>query len=189
MADSEEEDDMSNRRAALGAALLWPLLGSACSGPERVVVDNYFNAVNHQDNQTLSSFALVQFEKRVDKWSITAVSPETRSPASLPELVKTAKEVESALAANKKEYSAYFNQHPKEVDEVQDLLKKAQKAPPRLAGIAADWEKFIQKERGIKKALAEAKDAVEKEKRNMTLSVGSADENAQGDVLSKQVDL
>ena len=72
------------RCGVLGVALLsW-----ACGHPEQRVVDQYFNAVNAQDNQTLSSFSIVKFDKKLDKWSIVQVSADQKAPASLPELSK-----------------------------------------------------------------------------------------------------
>jgi len=56
----------------------------ACGHAEQRVVDQYFNAVNAQDTQTLSSFAAVKFDKKVQRWSIVQVQPETRGPAPLP---------------------------------------------------------------------------------------------------------
>ncbi len=64
-------------------ALLMALAVVACGHPEKRVVDQYFNAVNAQDNQTLSSFAAVKFDKKVDRWSIVSVSPETKAPATM----------------------------------------------------------------------------------------------------------
>ncbi len=57
--------------------------------------------------------------------------------------------------------------------------------------MAAKWAQFNEKDRELKKAVAEAKAAVEKEKRNTSLSVGQHDdvEKLTGEVVSKQVDL
>jgi hypothetical protein len=55
--------------------------------------------------------------------------------------------------------------------------------------VATRWEEFNQKDRETKKAVAEARDAVEREKRNMALSVGTSDglEAMQGEVKTKKV--
>jgi len=137
----------------------------ACGGhPEKRVVDQYFNAVNAQDNQTLASFAAVKLDKKVDNWKINETSPETRTPAELPALAKKVTDLELALADNKKAYNAYFLDHPKEVDQVRELLKKDAKIPANLQSYATEWQKFIQKEAELKKGLAAAKIAVEREK-------------------------
>jgi DNA polymerase III gamma/tau subunit len=173
-----------------GAALFAALLAAACGHPEQRVLDQYFNAVNAQDNQTLSSFAAVKFDQKVDRWSIVQVSAESKAPASLPELVKKAKDVEKQIAENKKAASQYFLDNPKVV-QIQEAQRKDAKVPANLQAIAAEWEKFNQKDRDLKKALAEAKEAVDKEKRDVQLSVGDlADvETLSGEVTIKTVDL
>jgi len=57
---------MSMRGAALPLVLALSALGCQ-SHPEKGVVDQYFNAVNAKDSQTLSSFAAVSFDKKVDR--------------------------------------------------------------------------------------------------------------------------
>lgn len=163
----------------------------ACGHPEQRVIDQYFNAVNQQDTQTLSSFASVRFDKKVEKWKITGVSEETRSPAQLPSLVAKVSELDLALSDNKKAYNAYFLDHPKEVDQVRDLLKKDAKIPANLQSYATEWEKFTQKEKDLKKSLADGKDAVEREKHNVSLSIGNLDdiETLTGEMVTKNIDL
>jgi hypothetical protein len=170
--------------------LVAPLLAIACGHAEQRVLDQYFNAVNAQDNQTLSSFAAVRFDQKVDKWSIVSVSEESKGPAGLPDLVKKAKDVEKQIAENKKAASQFFLDNPKVV-QVQEAQRKDGKVPAGLAGVAAEWEKFNQKDRDLKKSLAEAKEAVDREKRDVQLSVGDLPdlESLTGSVTSKTVDL
>jgi hypothetical protein len=183
---------MSDRgalRIILAVALA--VVSVACGHPEQRVIDQYFNAVNQQDTQTLSSFASVRFDKKVDKWKITGVSEETRSAAQLPSLVAKVSELELALSDNKKAYNAYFLDHPKEVDQVRDLLKKDAKIPANVQSYAAEWEKFTQKEKDLKKSLADGKDAVEREKHNVSLSIGNLEdiETLTGEMVTKNIDL
>jgi hypothetical protein len=188
-----KEDGMSDR-GALGiiVALAVAGLSVACGHPEQRVVDQYFNAVNAQDNQTLASFAAVKFAKKVDRWKIVSTTEEQRTPAQLPSLVAKVTELDLAFADNKKAYLGYFNANPKEVSTVQDLLKKENaKIPPNLQTYAAEWQKFTQKERELKKGLAEAKDAVEREKHNVSLSLGNLEdiETLTGEMVTKTVEL
>jgi hypothetical protein len=183
---------MSDRgalRIILAVALA--LVSVACGHPEQRVIDQYFNAVNQQDTQTLSSFASVKFDKKVDRWKITAVSEETRTAAQLPSLVAKVGELDLAVNDNKKAYNAYFLDHPKEVDQVRDLLKKDAKIPANLQSYASEWEKFTQKEKDLKKALADSKDAVEREKHNVSLSIGNLEdiESLTGEMVTKNIDL
>jgi ketosteroid isomerase-like protein len=171
-------------------ALAVAVVAVACGHAEQRVVDQYFNAVNAQDNQTLSSFAAVKFDQKVDKWSISAVSPETPADAPLPELVKKAKDIEKEIAENKKAANQYFLDHPA-VATIMESQRKDGKVPGNLQGVASEWEKFNQKDRDLKKAQAEAKDAVDKEKRDVQLSVGQVSdlESLTGKMISKTVDL
>ena len=182
---------MSERKSALLIALGLAVTGAACGHPEQRVVDQYFNALRAGDNQTLTSFAMVGFDKKVDRWSITATQPETRTPAPLPELAKKLKAAEESLAANKKAAGAYALDHYAEIDKIRDLEKKNAKIPPALNAVHDRWADFNQKDRELKKAVAEAKEALEREKRNVTLSMGQMDnlDSLTGEMVSKQIDL
>jgi hypothetical protein len=182
---------MSNRNWGRGSALLLALAAFACGKPEQRVVDQYFNAINAQDNQTLSSFSTVQFDKKAQHWRITAVSETTTVPAPLPDLAKTAKEIEGKIADNKKAASAYVLEHPNDVDQVRELSRKNAKIPARLKDVAEQWDKFNETDRDLKKSLAEAKDAVDKERREVVLSVRDLPdlETLPGEMSTKTVDL
>jgi hypothetical protein len=184
---------MSDRRAVrIILALTLAGVSVACGYPEQGVVDQYFNAVNAQDNQTLASFSAAKFDKKVDRWKITAESQETRTPAQLGAFIAKVDETETALNENKKAYNAYFLDHPKEVDQVREILKKEDpKIPASLQSYATQWQQFIDKEQELKKALSEAKDAVEREKHSMSLSVGNLEdlESLTGEMVTKTVDM
>jgi hypothetical protein len=166
-------------------------LAVACSGPENFVIEKYFQAVNAKDNDTLTSFALVAFDKKVDTYQIKKVVGENKEAAPLAELVNKQRGIEAQINDNKRAYSNYNLDHTAEVTEVRALKKSGDPIPAKLAGVAADWEKFTEKEKELKKQLADAKSLVEKEKKAMGVSVGNvADiEALSGDVLTKQVEL
>jgi len=182
---------MRDRGAARLAVVALGLALAGCGHPEQNVVNQYFGAVNQKDNQTISSFAVVGFDQKVDNWSIAQTGPETRQPAPLTELVKKRAEADAAVNENKKKASAYALDHIAEVDQIREAHKKNQPVPAKLQGIAAEWEKFNQTDRELKKALAEAKDAVEQEKRKVVLSIGQLDdlETLTGEMITKDLDL
>src|SRR5262245_63837804 len=92
---------MRTKLLTRGGALVTALLAVACGHPEKRVVDQYFNAVNAQDNQTLSSFSAVKWDKgKVDRWSIVSVSPETKTPATLADLSKKFKDFDKQISEN-----------------------------------------------------------------------------------------
>jgi hypothetical protein len=183
------------RERATGLAVALGLLAGvvACSSPEKNVINQYFTALRAGDQNTLTSFAMVAFDQKVDDWKVVKVGPETKAPVTLPELVKKQKDLEAQLAANTREARAWgndLNTYPK-LDEVRTLEQKGQKVPARLEPIQKKWSEYNAKDRELKKAVAEAKDAVERERHNVELSVGQVDdvENMGGEVLSKDVDV
>jgi hypothetical protein len=174
-----------------GAILIAAAFLAACGHPEQRVVDKYFQAVNQKDNQTIGSFALVTFDKKVDKWVIKKEISENKEPAPLAALVKKQKEIEGQIADNRKKYNAYFLDNMKEVDEFRDIRKGGGKVPAKLSTVATEWEGYEQKEKELKKQLADAKQAVERETANMMVSVGTVDQaqELEGEVINKQIEL
>jgi hypothetical protein len=184
---------MRERATAIGVALGLAVSGLACSSTEKNVVNQYFGALRANDQGTLTSFAMVAFDQKVDDFSIVAVSPGVRTPATLPDLVKKQKDLEAELAKNTRDARAWGNDlaiYPK-LEQVRTIHQKGGKVPAALQPIAEKWENFQNEDRRLKKELSEAKGAVEREKRNVGLSVGQAEdvETLTGEVLSKNVDL
>ena len=161
----------------------------ACSGSEGKVVDQYFSALRQQDDQTLASFAAVKFDKKVEKWSITEAAAEERQPALLGQLVSQFRDAERAFDENKKAYRAYFLQYPTEVDKVQEAIKKGASVPASLKVHFDKWQEFLDKEKELKKKVADAKLALDKEKRLVQLSVGQVEdlESLTGEMLTKRL--
>jgi hypothetical protein len=186
---------MSHRRALrIVLALALPVVAVACGGSEKRVLDQYFGAVNANDSQTLSSFALVKFPnngKPVQNWRVVSASEQAPVPAPLPELVAKMQAAEAAVNENKKKARNYDLENLNEVEQVRDLLRKNAAVPAKLAPVAAEWKKFNDQDRDLKRALAEARDAVEKEKRTMALSVGHSEglEDMKGQLLTKQLEV
>jgi septal ring factor EnvC (AmiA/AmiB activator) len=164
---------------------------AACGHRDQRLVDQYFNAVNAKDNQTLGSFAAVGFDKKVDRWRIAKESDEEKAPIPLTDLIAKQKELEKAVAENKKAATAYSMDHYAEVDQVREARKAGKPVPAKLSAVAAEWDKYNQKDRDLKKALADASAAVEKEKRNLERSLGPTEnaEGLSGDMVTKRLDL
>jgi septal ring factor EnvC (AmiA/AmiB activator) len=164
---------------------------AACGHRDQRLVDQYFNAVNSKDNQTLGSFAAVGFDKKVDRWRIAKESDEEKAPIPLTDLIAKQKDLEKAVADNKKAATAYSMDHYAEVDQVREVRKAGKPVPAKLQAVAAEWDKYNQKDRDLKKALADATAAVEKEKRNLERSLGPTEnaEGLSGDMVTKRLDL
>jgi hypothetical protein len=186
---------MRERGTALAVAvgLGLALAGLACGSSESKVVDQYFGALKANDQNTLTSFAMVAFDQKVDNWKITAEGPEVKAPAPLPDLVKKQKDLQAELDKNTRDARAWGNDlkiYP-DLDKVRQAQQKGQKIPPALQPIADKWENFQSEDRRLKKAVGEAKQAVEREKRNVGLSIGQMEdvESLTGDMLTRDIDL
>jgi len=179
------------RRGVLLAAVAVAAVAVGCSNPLKFVIDNYFRAVNQDDSQTLSSFATVAFDGKVQHWEITQTLQPTEAPAALPDLVQKVKDAEAALLANKREVRNYNFDHTVEVDQVRELRKADKPIPAKLQDVAETWEKFVEKDRELKRALARAKEAVEKEKTVELLSVSGVQnvDDLPGTVVTQQLEL
>ena len=180
---------MSTRAAALPLFLALTALGCQ-SHPEKGVVDQYFNAVNSKDSQTLASFAAVSFDKKVDRWEIKKTLDETKSDAPLPALAQKVRDLEAELANNTKAARAYNNDHYVELDQLK-ALKKDAPVPAKLQPIKAEWDKFNAKDQELKRSIANAKAEVEKEKRSVVRSIGQADdaETLTGELKEKKIEV
>ncbi len=178
---------MKNFYVAFTAAAALAAFTAACGNQETQVIENFFRAVQAKDNQTISSFAVVQFDQEVKSWKVKSVGEEQRAPAPLPALAKALKEADDAVAQNKKDASAYFNAHPLEVDKVKPLVESGGKIPANLQKTADDWKKFSDQDHALKDKAGEAKQAYDREKRLVTMSTGQAGEadTLAGDVITK----
>jgi hypothetical protein len=184
-----------NKRGAFLVGLGMAVAVAACGHPDQRVVDQYYNALRQGDTQTLTSFALVQLDQKVDSWKITGSTPETQAPAPLADLIKKVQQLDTDVTANKREKQSYANEDNgkryQQIQDVQEAQRKNAKVPPALAEVAQKWADLNEKERALKKQLADAKTAVEHEKRNVTLSVGNQNdvENMTGQMVTRDLDL
>lgn len=184
---------MRERTAALAVALGLALAGMSCGDAVTGVIDHYFTALNANDTNTLTSFASVILDEKVDSWKIVSIGEEKRGPASLPQLVVKRTELEAALAENKKGFQAWGNDleiYPK-LERVRELQKAEKKIPKSLQPIAEKSDEFNGRDRELKVEVSKAKQAVEAEMRNTVLSLGQLEgiETLPGEVVSKTVDL
>ena len=169
------------------AAAALAALALGCGNQETQVIENFFRAVKAKDNQTVTSFSMVQFDQEVKSWKVKSVGEEQRVPAPLASLAAALKTAEEAEAQNKKDASAYFNAHPLEVDKVKPLVESGSAVPKNLQKTAEDWKKFNDMDKELKAKAAEAKQAYDREKRLVTMSTHQpADADALvGDVVTK----
>ena len=179
------------RRTTELAVLAVAGLMVACGHPEQTVVTQYFNAVKAQDNQTLSSFSAVNFDKPVQSAKILASSEETKGPAALPGLIAAVKDAETMVSENRTKATEFRNKSFSEWEQVQELQKKGQPIPTKLSAVAEGYQAFTKKDLELKKAVARAKEAVEHERHLASLSLGQLPDldSLEGEVVGKQLQL
>jgi hypothetical protein len=182
---------MRHRVAASLGALTLAVLGVACGHPEKSVIEQYFNALRAGDQQTLSSFAAFTFDKKPERWAIKGTIDEQKVPAVLPDLVQKAADAEKAMAENKKQAQLHYNDNYLMVEQVKEAQKKGAPISAKLQPVAAKWNEFQNKGRDLMKAVAQTKDAVEKEKRAVQKSVGQMDDllTLPGEMIEKKVEV
>jgi hypothetical protein len=178
---------MKNSYAGFGAVSVLAAMTMACGSPEGQVIDNFFRAVQAKDSQTVTSFSMVPFDQVVKGWKVKSVGEELRVPAPLSALAAALKAAEEAESQNKKDAGAYFNAHPLEVDKVKPLVESGGAVPKNLQKTADDWKKFNDTDKDLKAKSAEAKQAYDRERRLVTMSVGQAGnpEALAGDLITK----
>jgi hypothetical protein len=180
---------MNVRRATLAVVLLGAAALGACGHPEQRVVDQYFGAVRAKDNQTLQSFAAVNFTDPVERWKVKEEIEDTKEPAPLTALVAKFQAAEKSVADNKKQASAYNLDNFTQIDQVKAARKAGGAVPANLAATAAKWDEFNENDRKFKKEVASTKEAMDKEKRHMQRSLGTAEglEAMAGEVQTKKL--
>ncbi len=161
----------------------------ACGHSEKGVVDQYFRAVQQQDTQTQSAFSVFSFDQKVEKWEIKGDSGENKSAAPLPDLIKAQQAAQKDLEAHNKEFSQYKLENAIDLNAYKEIRDKGGKVPAKLQPMADRVTQFAERDKEVKKKLAEAKEAVAREKAVMTKSVQSPDnlESLTGELIDKKL--
>ena len=180
------------RSVGTGIILAAALVLAGCGHPEQRVVDQYFGAVNAGDNQTITSFAAVKFDKKVEKWKIVAVSPEVTAEAPLPGLVKGLADAQTAYDTEKKQITRLANENYTDYQQVTEIEKKGGKIPANLQDMHDKLEGWKKRDKELKQQIMASTAAADAERRIVQLSMGSTVEGLDtvpADVASKDVEL
>ena len=180
------------RHVARGGALALALALVGCGHPEQKVVDQYFNAVNRRTTRPSQlRRGQVRQEGRQAGRS-PQVTPKTKAPGGAARAREEGQRADGRSPTTRRPTTPTSSTTRRRSTRSASCCKKdAQDSRPTSKRYAAEWEKFNEKDRDLKKALADAKDAVEKEKRNVALSVGQLDdiETLTGELVTKTLDL
>lgn len=173
---------------------------SACSSPnaqEENLVRQYFRASSLRDNQTLSNFAVVNFDPKTDgvvtDFDVTAVSPERTEPLRIIELAKVYEEAEAANKAFNEKKKAYQDANLEAIDRVLKAESAGRKLTGRDAQVQAEWTKWRDETSAEAKKLSAARTALADARPIAELSLAGsggetpAVEAMNGNMVSKDV--
>jgi hypothetical protein len=142
------------------------LLATACSRPpEQQMLTQFFRAARARDNTTLAMMSAVTLDPReqgtVEDFTITSVSPETRSPLDLKALLeaeKRARDAEGEFAKRKMEYQ---NANLPLIEQIVKLERdpKAKMTPAQQA-VKTAWDKWREESTTYTRAVSAARTAV-----------------------------
>ena len=180
------------RSVGTGIFLAATLALAGCGHPEQRVIDQYFGAVNAGDNQTITSFAAVKFDKKVEKWKIVSVSPEAVAEAPLPALAQAFAKAQADFDKEKKDIQRMALDKYSEYEQVREIEKKGGKVPANLQDMHDKLEAWKKREQELKQQIMASKAAADAERRIVQLSMGSNVEGLDAlpaDMASKELEL
>jgi hypothetical protein len=161
------------RRTRLRAVLALPIvltplvgLAVACSRPpEQQMLTQFFRAARGRDAGTVAAMSSVELNPReqgsVDDFTITSVSPETRTPLDFSALVQAVEAARQAEADFQQQKKVYSDANLKTIEEVLKLERdpKAKMTPPQQA-VKVAWDKWRADTATFVKALSDARSAL-----------------------------
>jgi len=156
------------RAVPVVVAAVMPLVMSAaaCSRPpEQQLLTQFFRAARARDNTTLAMMSAVSFDPRekgtVEDFSITSVTPETRTPLDLKGLLEAerrARDAEAEFATRKMEYQNANLPMIEQVVKLERDPKAKMNAAQQVVKTA--WDRWREESSTFTKAVAAARAAV-----------------------------
>jgi hypothetical protein len=142
----------------------------ACTtgGPERMILDRFFQASKLRDNVTLGGIALVAFDKNtqgvVERFSVVSVSEPQVTPLHLKDLAKVQAEAMKASEDLNKRKLAYQDEHADELKRLLDAERKGQKIKGKDAEFQASWIKWREDTAAVEKKVSLAREELSAER-------------------------
>ncbi len=179
----------------LGVFVAFFVIQGCTSAPEKTLLKKYFNAVQMNDNDTLSSMALEPFQPELGSWSIVAIGPAHVEPASLPQLNAAeieAKKLQDAqigptIDANTALQDAQFEMQTTRSAAAKRTLKA------QVDELQKKYDAENAKMQEAKRAYNAAKEAAAAEEQMTMFSLGAHDlpvvRELTGDVRAKEVEI
>jgi hypothetical protein len=179
----------------LGVFIAFFVIQGCMSAPEKTLLKKYFNAVQMNDNDTMSSMALEPLQPELGSWSIISIGPDKVEPATLPDLNKAeieAKKLQDAQVGPTLDADAAVKDAQFEMDTTRSAGAKAT-LKKRVEELQAKYDVENGKMQDLKKAYNAAKTAAAAEEEMTMFSLGDRElpvvRSLTGNVHSKDVEI
>jgi hypothetical protein len=179
----------------LGVFVAFFVIQGCTSAPEKTLLKKYFNAVQMNDNDTLSSIALEPLQPELGSWSILNIGTEKIEPATLPDLNKAeieAKKLQDAQIGPTIDADTAVKDAQFEMDTTRSAGAKAT-LKRRVEELQAKYDVENGKMQELKKAYNAAKTAAAAEEEMTMFSLGERElavvRELTGNVHTKEVDI
>ncbi len=179
----------------LGVFVAFFVIQGCTSAPEKTLLKKYFNAVQMNDNDTLSSIALEPLQPELGSWSILNIGTEKIEPATLPDLNKTeieAKKLQDAQIGPTIDADTAVKDAQFEMDTTRSAGAKAT-LKKRVEELQAKYDVENGKMQELKRAYNAAKTAAAAEEEMTMFSLGERElavvRELTGNVHTKEVDI
>ncbi len=179
----------------IGVFVAFLIIQGCTSAPEKTLLKNYFNAVQMNDNDTMSSMALEPFQPELGSWSIVSIGAEKIEPAFLPALNKAeveAKKLQDAQIGPTIDADSALKDAQYEKDLARSAGGKAA-AQRKIDELQAKYDIENGKMQEFKKAYNAAKAAAAAEEEMTMFSLGQRElatvRELTGNVHSKDVEI
>jgi hypothetical protein len=179
----------------LGVFIAFFVIQGCMPAPEKTLLKKYFNAVQMNDNDTMSSMALEPLQPELGSWSIISIGPDKVEPATLPDLNKAeieAKKLQDAQVGPTLDADAAVKDAQFEMDTTRSAGAKAT-LKKRVEELQAKYDVENGKMQDLKKAYNAAKTAAAAEEEMTMFSLGDRElpvvRSLTGNVHSKDVEI
>jgi hypothetical protein len=158
----------------IGVFAAFLIIQGCSSSPEQTLLKKYFNAVQMNDNDTMSNMALEPLQPEVSSWSIVSISPEKIEPFNLPELNQAeieAKKAQDAQIGPTLDADSALKDAQYERDTSRSAAGKAA-AQRKIDDLQKAYDEQNTKMQDLKKAYNEAKAAAASQEMMALFSLG-----------------
>lgn len=174
-----------------GGVILAAVLVASCAGPEEELVDRYFTATQHGDNELVAAVSMVSFPEDVVSWEIQEVVDLPTEEYRVPILRQKLEDAEDLRDEQFKSLGEFRQEHYDDLLRIQNrtLDEPGYRFSGQLGELQEEWERRREERREVVSKLHEAQLELEQEIRrvNKSLQRESSPEYLFGETIKKAV--